>query len=142
MNVERNANKPHYYGNLLPGYFEPFPKNPNLANFFVQLARAETLGTGIRNVYKYSKAYSGSDSLYFSEDDLFKTVVPLPEWGNSNNDSDTGGQTGGQTSGTVINERQKQLLEYVKERKILSMAECKNCLLYTSDAADDLLCVD
>jgi len=125
----KNANKPHYYGNLLPGQFEPFPKNPNLANFFVQLARAETLGTGIRNVYKYSKAYSGSDSLCFNEDDLFKTIVPLSGWEEPNNDHEIGGQT----SGTVINERQKQLLEYVKERKILSMAECKKILSGTSE---------
>jgi ATP-dependent DNA helicase RecG len=36
----RNANKPHLFGNLQPGNFEPFPKNPNIAKFFVQLARA------------------------------------------------------------------------------------------------------
>ena len=72
----KNANKPHYYGNLLPGQFEPFPKNPNLANFFVQLARAEKLGTGIR-VYKYSKAYSGSDDILFNEEDVFTVDVPL-----------------------------------------------------------------
>lgn len=35
------------------------PKNPHIAKFFVQMARAEELGTGIRNVFKYSQLYSG-----------------------------------------------------------------------------------
>ena len=34
------------------------------------------------------------------------------------------------------------LKEQVKELKIKEPMECKDCLLYTSDAADDLLCVD
>jgi len=29
----KNANKPHLMGKLIPGNFEPYPKNPNLAKF-------------------------------------------------------------------------------------------------------------
>ena len=41
------------------------------------MGRSEELGTGIRNVYKYSKAYSGSDKIVFSEEDIFIPKVPL-----------------------------------------------------------------
>ena len=55
----------------------PFPKNPAIAQIFTQMGRSEELGTGIRNVFKYSKAYSGSDVVLFSEEDVFVTRVPL-----------------------------------------------------------------
>ena len=73
----KNANKPHFYGQLLPSDFEPFPKNPHIAQFFTQMGRSEELGTGIRKVYKYSKAYSGSEKIEFSEQDVFITKIPL-----------------------------------------------------------------
>lgn len=73
----KNANKPIFIGQLLPGKFEPFPKNPNIAQIFTQMGRSEELGTGVKNVFKYSKAYSGSDEILFQEDDVFITKVPL-----------------------------------------------------------------
>ena len=73
----KNANKPHVYGLLQPNTFQSFPKNPNIAQLFTQMGRSEELGTGIRNVYKYSKAYSGSDKIIFSEEDIFISKVPI-----------------------------------------------------------------
>ena len=69
-----NANKPHVYG---PDTFQPFPKNPCLAQIFTQIGRSEEFGTGLRNVYKYSKAYSGSEKIVFLEDDIFRVSIPL-----------------------------------------------------------------
>jgi ATP-dependent DNA helicase RecG len=43
----KNANKPIFIGQLLPGKFEPFPKNPNIAQIFTQMGRSEELGTGV-----------------------------------------------------------------------------------------------
>ncbi|MEI7597406.1 MAG: winged helix-turn-helix transcriptional regulator [Bacteroidota bacterium] len=73
----KNANKPTFIGQLVPGKFEPYPKNPNIAQIFTQMGRSEELGTGVKNVYKYSKAYSGSDNIVFKEDDIFISRVPL-----------------------------------------------------------------
>jgi ATP-dependent DNA helicase RecG len=42
----------------------------------VQLARAEDLGTGIRNVFQYIKPYAGTVPV-FREEDLFVVEVPL-----------------------------------------------------------------
>lgn len=64
----KNANKPHLYGQLFPKTFEPYPKNPHIAQMFTQIGRSEELGTGVRNVYKYSKAYSGSDNIQLLEE--------------------------------------------------------------------------
>ncbi len=41
------------------------------------MGRSEELGTGIHNVFKYSKAYSGSEEIEFKEEDIFITIVPL-----------------------------------------------------------------
>jgi ATP-dependent DNA helicase RecG len=57
--------------------FQPFPKNPHLAQIFTQMGRSEELGTGLRNVYKFTKAYSGSDQVVFFEEDIFSVTVPL-----------------------------------------------------------------
>ncbi len=75
----KNANKPHTCGQLYPDSFEPFPKNPHIAQIFTQMGRSEELGTGIRNVYKYSKAYTGIDKIVFREEDIFVVQVPLSE---------------------------------------------------------------
>ena len=47
------------------------------AQLFTQMGRSEELGTGLRNVFKYSKAYSGSDKVIFLEEDVFIVKVPL-----------------------------------------------------------------
>ena len=73
----KNANKPHNYGKLIPGNFEPFPKNPNISKIFTQMGHSEELGTGIRNVYDYIEQYSGSTNVDFSEKDVFIVKVPL-----------------------------------------------------------------
>jgi len=73
----KNANRPHSYGQLLPTDFEPFPKNPHIAQIFTQIGRSEELGTGIRKVYKYAKAYSGSANISFMEQDVFVTNIPI-----------------------------------------------------------------
>jgi ATP-dependent DNA helicase RecG len=75
----KNANKPHTYGQLLPETFQPYPKNPHIAAIFTQMGRSEELGTGLRRVYKYSKAYSGSQNIIFKEEDVFIQQVPLDE---------------------------------------------------------------
>ena len=82
----KNANKPIFIGQLFPGKFEPYPKNPNIAQIFTQMGRSEELGTGIKNVYKYSKAYSGSDEIIFQEDDVFTTKIPLRKLNDPIND--------------------------------------------------------
>ncbi|MCL2009950.1 MAG: hypothetical protein FWG71_05320, partial [Synergistaceae bacterium] len=74
--VAENWNRSLYPGRIDPANFEPYPKNPILARFFVQIGYADTLGSGVRNLYKYTSIYSGGEPELI-EGDIFKTIIPL-----------------------------------------------------------------
>jgi len=71
-----NWNRSNKHGRLDPKTFTPDPKNPILARFFGNIGRADKLGSGVRNLYKYTKIYSGGEPELI-EGDVFKTIVPL-----------------------------------------------------------------
>ena len=71
-----NSNKPHGHGMIDPEDFSPYPKNPKIAKFFKEIGWVDELGSGVRNIYKYNKIYSGADP-EFIEGDVFKTIIPL-----------------------------------------------------------------
>jgi len=71
-----NWNKAMRHGHINPDNFTPYPKNPLLARFFVNIGRADKLGSGVRNLYKYTKIYSGGKPELI-EGDIFKTIIPL-----------------------------------------------------------------
>src|SRR4030065_327151 len=50
-----NANNPNGSGPISISNFLPFPKNPIISTFFVQIGRVVELGSGIINVNKYLK---------------------------------------------------------------------------------------
>lgn len=77
MYVE-NANRASRQGIITPENLEPNPKNPIISSFFRNIGRADRLGSGVRNLYKYSKYYSGEEPI-FTEDDVFRIIVPLNE---------------------------------------------------------------
>lgn len=74
-----NSNRPHGFGHIDPLSFTPFPKNPIIANFFQQISRADELGSGVRNMMKYGKAYGGKHPV-LEEDDIFRTTVYCPDF--------------------------------------------------------------
>ena len=74
-----NSNKPHGQGLIDPANFSPFPKNPIIARFFKEIGRADELGSGVRNLFKYCQHYSGGGSPELIEEDIFKCLVPLTE---------------------------------------------------------------
>ena len=65
-----------HYGVITPRNLEPEPKNPIIANFFHQIQLADELGSGVRNLYKYVRIYSGALPV-FDEGDIFRLTVPL-----------------------------------------------------------------
>jgi ATP-dependent DNA helicase RecG len=73
-----NSNRPHGFGTLNPATFTPFPKNPVIAAFFREIHRADELGSGMRNMMKYGKAYGGEDPEMI-EGDVFRTIVKYPD---------------------------------------------------------------
>jgi len=72
-----NSNKPHGHGLIDPANFSPFPKNPVIARFFKEIGRADELGSGVRNLFKYCRHYSGGKIPELIEEDIFKCIVPL-----------------------------------------------------------------
>lgn len=71
-----NWSKSKFNGKFDIKEFNPYPKNPLLASFFHNIGRADTLGSGMRNLYKYSKIYSGREPELI-EGDIFKIIVGL-----------------------------------------------------------------
>ena len=85
-----NAAIPHGHGLIRPGHFTPFPKNPTLSKFFMQMGRGEELGSGVLNVSKYLPFYTKGAKPRFIEGDPFVSIIPLP--------SETGEKAGEKTS--------------------------------------------
>ena len=71
-----NASRPRFIGRLTPERFNPLPKNPIVADLFTNIGLADTLGSGTRNLFKYSWAYGGSQPV-LSEGDVFEATVPI-----------------------------------------------------------------
>lgn len=75
--LTENANKTYHYGRVCITT-TPYPKNPVIAKFFNNIGRADELGSGVRNLYKYTKMYSDKEPILF-EDDIFRTEIPLSD---------------------------------------------------------------
>ena len=76
--IAANSNRPLRTSPITLDNYVRHPKNPHIANFFVQMGYAEHLGTGIKNIYKYTKLYTGKEPV-LDDDNVFKAVIPLPK---------------------------------------------------------------
>ena len=54
-----NANRSGHCGAITPQNLIPISKNPLIADFFKHIGRADELGSGVRNLFKYVQLYSG-----------------------------------------------------------------------------------
>lgn len=72
-----NASRALFEGRVTLDDFNPMPKNPIIAGFFTQIGRADDLGSGTRNIYRYSRLYSGKEPV-LEDGDVFKAFVPVP----------------------------------------------------------------
>jgi ATP-dependent DNA helicase RecG len=74
-----SRNRSSHFGKLDPDTFTPEPKNPILAHFFENIGYADQLGSGVRNLYKYTAIYTNGGKPELIEGDTFKTIIPLPD---------------------------------------------------------------
>ena len=74
----RNASRPVFEGEIDLDNFTPVPKNPVIADVFMQIGLAEELGSGVRNLRKYTKLYSGGEPR-FHDGLMFTAFVPVRE---------------------------------------------------------------
>jgi ATP-dependent DNA helicase RecG len=82
-----NGNRALKCGAITPDDFEPTPKNPVIAAFFRNIGLADELGSGVRNLYKYGRRYSGREPELI-DGDVFRIVVPLDDAYSFNADND------------------------------------------------------
>lgn len=71
-----NWSRPHGWGPVEPGNFNPISKNPVIANFFREIGRADELGSGIRNLFKYGPEYTIGTTPRLVEGDVFSASIP------------------------------------------------------------------
>jgi len=71
-----NASRSEKEQALTPGNIEPNSKNPIITDFFRNIGLADELGSGVRNLYKYTPRYSGKPP-EIVDGDIFRIVVPL-----------------------------------------------------------------
>jgi ATP-dependent DNA helicase RecG len=92
--VAENGNRVLSDGIIDPDNFTPNPKNPVLARFFKEIGLADELGSGVRNLFRYSPIFAGSRPVLF-EDDVFRVIIPLANMKNPEEYSSTAGQVPG-----------------------------------------------
>ena len=73
-----NANRSYHYGAITPQNLIPQAKNPLIADFFKEIGRADELGSGVRNLFKYVMLYSGKLPVLLDED-IFTLTIPLDD---------------------------------------------------------------
>lgn len=101
-----NANRSAGDGIITPDNMEPNPKNPIIAAFFRNIGHSDQLGSGVRNLYKYTKFYSGQEP-ELVEGDIFRIIVPLDD--NYSFDYAIGNGTNAKTSVKLTKNEQKLL---------------------------------
>ncbi len=90
--VLRNPHVAHLQGRIDAAHFTPFPKNPTICRFMLQLGRYEQAGSGVFNVTKYLPFYShGALPIFEEATDLFTTTIPLEESQDAGMNSDQAG---------------------------------------------------
>ena len=95
--------------------------NPLIAKFFTQIGRADTLGSGVRNLYKFAKIYSDSEPV-LEEGDVFKTTILLTRKEVVKNNIQLAPE----------NTNESKVIIFVKEKGVVSAAEIQNALGFKS----------
>lgn len=113
-----NWNRAQRVGKIEPQDFTPYPKNPILANFFVNIGYADSLGSGVRNLYKYTKIYSGGEP-DFEEGDVFKLTVPLVQHQEAEDNPD---------DRAALSERQNVILDMLKDNSLIQVEDIAESL--------------
>lgn len=136
MYVE-NANRAAQTALITLENLEPNPKNPIIASFFRNIGYADQLGSGVRNLFKYSRYYSGGEP-EFSEGDVFRIVVPLmPESDGSTTQFATQSATQSTTQSTRSEQRKQveALLDLLRREPEISQRQAAERLAMNLNTA-------
>ena len=116
-----NANRPKRIGYIDIKTYSPYPKNPKIARVFKEIGLADELGSGVRNIEKYTKIYTGSKPI-FKEDDIFTTTIPLKPVVNTNVPIDD--PINDPINDPIsLSELDKKILKYIKANQSITRKE-------------------
>ncbi|TYR36877.1 HTH domain-containing protein [Sphingobacterium phlebotomi] len=136
--ITENWNRAQGIGNIDPNNFTPYPKNPVIARFFKEIGWVDELGSGVRNVYKYTPIYTPGAQPLFIEGDVFKTVIPLSVPNVSVNEGVNEGLKQNVVENVVENvvgnvvENENRILVLIRENNKYSAAQMADRLEMTS----------
>ena len=128
-----NANRSSGDGIITPDNMEPNPKNPIIASFFRNIGWSDRLGSGVRNIFKYSKYYSGEEP-EFVEGDVFRLIVPLNEDYSYDNV-----KNGDKKISKKTIQNYKKILEFMEEGKEYTIQDFCNLLNLKPSRTKELL---
>lgn len=132
--LTENANKTYHYGRIQADSFTPFPKNPIIANFFNNLGRADELGSGVRNLYKYIKIYANGEPVLF-EDDIFRVEVPIDFIATG----DKPAITGDKSAIEILDDNESRICVFIKENESVTTSQVCELLGLKSSRAREIL---
>jgi ATP-dependent DNA helicase RecG len=126
--IFENANNPHGSGPIDATNFAPFAKNPTIAKFFIQLGRVDELGSGVLNTSILVKKYTKKSlKPQFIEGTVFKTILPLPDFdeteGTNQQTEGTNQETEGanqETEGTV---KKTDIVKIINEENLIGVGK-------------------
>lgn len=104
--------RPRRQGNILESEFTPYPKNPILARFFVAIGLADTIGSGVRNLYKYTPIYISGGKPELIENDVFRINIPI-----------TASAVNEYAAETELTEREVTIVKMIRENEKLTVEE-------------------
>ena len=110
---------------LKKGYQAAKDYNPKIAKVFKEIGLADELGSGVRNIVKYTKIYSGGEPT-FEENDIFTTTIPLKK---TINVSETNSIEISKGQNELLNDPLNDLLDDT-QNKILNLIKHNNSLTY------------
>ena len=118
-----NGNKARGLGAISLTDFVPYPKNPVIASVFKEIGWAEELGSGVRNIVKYSKVYSGTIP-EFIDGDVFKTKISLNGTVNGTVNDTVNGTV---NDGVKLTPTEQAVLDCIRENNLINVAEIVGC---------------
>ncbi|MDR1065749.1 MAG: putative DNA binding domain-containing protein [Oscillospiraceae bacterium] len=118
-----NANRAVTGEPVTPDNFEPNPKNPIIAAFFRNIGLADELGSGVRNLYKYGRRYSGRDPELI-DGDVFRIIVPLDDSYSFDAETDKVQRTTSKGKNCTLNctLSEKAIIEYIAENPMATQS--------------------